>query len=129
MTDQSGLATSLAARRGRPQLVSMFYTSCRYICPLIIDSAFAVEKQLTPAQRAWLGVTLISMDPGLRRRGQEGDVGPLSAAQATAGCRWVARWRIASHSAMPSMALAMYQGMPGSSAGAVGPMNVAKALV
>lgn len=63
MTDQSGRATSLAARRGRPQLVSMFYTSCRYICPLIIDSAFAVEKQLTPAQRARLGVTLISMDP------------------------------------------------------------------
>ena len=32
MTDQSGRGTTLADRRGRVQLVSMFYTSCRYIC-------------------------------------------------------------------------------------------------
>lgn len=63
MTDQSGKATSLAARRGRVQLVSMFYTSCRYICPLIIDSGQAIEKKLTPAEKARLGITLISMDP------------------------------------------------------------------
>ncbi len=63
MVDQSGRATALSARRGRPQLVTMFYTSCRYICPLIIDSAFAVERALTPAERAALGVTFISMDP------------------------------------------------------------------
>ena len=63
MTDQSGKATSLAARRGRVQLVSMFYTSCRYICPLIIDSGQAIEKKLSPAEKARLGITLISMDP------------------------------------------------------------------
>ena len=63
MTDQSGKATSLAGRRGGVQLVSMFYTSCRYICPLIIDSGLAIEKQLTPAEKARLGITLISMDP------------------------------------------------------------------
>lgn len=63
MTDQSGKATSLAGRRGRVQLVSMFYTSCRYICPLIIDSGLAIEKKLTPAEKARLGITLISMDP------------------------------------------------------------------
>ena len=63
MTDQSGKATSLAGRRGRVQLVSMFYTSCRYICPLIIDSGQAIEKKLTPAEKARLGITLISMDP------------------------------------------------------------------
>ena len=63
MTDQNGRATTLAARRGRVQLVSMFYTSCRYICPLIIDSGLAIEKQLAPAEKARLGVTLVSMDP------------------------------------------------------------------
>ena len=63
MTDQSGKATSLAGRRGRVQLVSMFYTSCRYICPLIIDSGMAIEKKLTPAEQQRLGITLISMDP------------------------------------------------------------------
>lgn len=63
MTDQSGKATTIAARRGRVQLVSMFYTSCRYICPLIIDSGMAIEKKLTPTEKSRLGITLISMDP------------------------------------------------------------------
>ena len=63
MTDQDGRGQTFAGARGKPQLVSMFYTSCQYICPLIIDGALAVERQLTPAQRARLGVTLISIDP------------------------------------------------------------------
>jgi len=41
----------------------MFYTSCQYICPLIVDSGKAVEHALTPAERARLGIVLISMDP------------------------------------------------------------------
>ena len=41
----------------------MFYTSCQYICPLIVESGKAVERQLTPAQQQHLGVVLISMDP------------------------------------------------------------------
>ena len=62
-TDQSGKAFSLADRRGKPQVVAMFYTSCRYICPLIVDSAKGVDHALTPAERARLGVLLISIDP------------------------------------------------------------------
>ena len=41
----------------------MFYTSCQYICPLIVDSGKAIERELTPAQRDRLGIVLISMDP------------------------------------------------------------------
>ena len=62
-TDQSGKAFSLVDRRGKPQVVAMFYTSCRYICPLIVDSAKGVDHALTPAERARLGVLLISIDP------------------------------------------------------------------
>ena len=62
-SDQSGKAFTLADRRGKPQVVAMFYTSCRYICPLIVDSAKGVEHALTPAERARMGVLLISMDP------------------------------------------------------------------
>ena len=62
-SDQSGKAFQLADRRGKPQVVAMFYTSCRYICPLIVDSAKGVEHALTPAERARLGVLLVSMDP------------------------------------------------------------------
>ncbi|MEJ1095548.1 MULTISPECIES: SCO family protein [unclassified Pseudoxanthomonas] len=63
LTDQSGRTSDWQTRRGKPQLVSMFYTSCQYICPLIIDSGKAVEKNLTPAQQQRLGILLISMDP------------------------------------------------------------------
>ena len=41
----------------------MFYTSCQYICPLIVDSGKAIEKSLAPAERARVGLLLISMDP------------------------------------------------------------------
>jgi len=63
LTDQAGRNADWRTRRGKPQLVSMFYTSCQYICPLIVDSGKAVEHALTPAERAKLGILLISMDP------------------------------------------------------------------
>lgn len=63
MTDQHGVARPWQARRGKPQLVAMFYTSCQYICPLIVDAGKAVEKNLTPAQQQRLGILLVSMDP------------------------------------------------------------------
>lgn len=63
LTDQDGRTRDWSALRGKPRLVSMFYTSCQYICPLIVDSGKAVEKQLSPAQRQRLGIVLISMDP------------------------------------------------------------------
>lgn len=62
-SDQAGKPFVLADRRGKPQLVAMFYTSCRYICPLIVDSAKGVEHQLTPEERSRLGILLVSLDP------------------------------------------------------------------
>ena len=41
--DQDGRPFTLAQRRGQPQLVAMFYTSCKYICPLIVDSGLGIE--------------------------------------------------------------------------------------
>ena len=63
LVDQDGKRFAWASRRGKVQLVSMFYTSCQYICPLIVDSGKAVERQLAPAERERLGILLISMDP------------------------------------------------------------------
>lgn len=63
LTDQNGRAADWRVRRGKPQLVSMFYTSCKYICPLIVDSGKAIEHQLTPAEQPRIGILLISMDP------------------------------------------------------------------
>ncbi len=62
-TNQNAKNFKLSERRGKPQLVAMFYTSCKYICPLIIDSAKGVENSLTPAEKNKLSIMLISMDP------------------------------------------------------------------
>lgn len=63
LTDSASQTRDWRTLRGKPRLVSMFYTSCQYICPLIVESGKAVERQLTPAQQKQLGVVLISMDP------------------------------------------------------------------
>src|SRR5688572_20045327 len=63
LTDQDGRTADWRQHRGKPQLVSMFYTSCQYICPLIVDSGKAIERQLTPTQQKRIGIVLISMDP------------------------------------------------------------------
>jgi protein SCO1/2 len=63
LTDQDGRRFGWASRQGKVQLVAMFYTSCQYICPLIVDSGKAVERALTPAERERVGILLVSMDP------------------------------------------------------------------
>lgn len=63
MVDQSGHALAWRDQRGRPRVVSMFYTSCRVTCPLIVDSGKAIEHALPPSERARIGITLISLDP------------------------------------------------------------------
>ena len=40
----------------------MFYTSCPYMCPLIIDTVRMTERQLDSSQRDELGVLMISFD-------------------------------------------------------------------
>jgi protein SCO1/2 len=62
-TDQDGRAFTLAQRRGTPQLVAMFYSSCKYACPLLIDSGKGVEHALTPAERGKLRILYVSLDP------------------------------------------------------------------
>ena len=62
-THQDSKDFKLIERRGKPQLVAMFYTSCKYICPLIIDSAKGVDNSLTPAERKKLSILLVSIDP------------------------------------------------------------------
>jgi len=63
LTDQQGRQFDWSTRRGTPQVVAMFYTSCQFTCPLIVNSGKAVEHALTPAQQRELGILLISMDP------------------------------------------------------------------
>ena len=61
-TDQDSRQFVLADRRGKVQLVAMFYSSCKYVCPLIINSARGVQKALRATERSKLQILLVSFD-------------------------------------------------------------------
>lgn len=63
LTDQDGRDFQLAERRGQPMVVSMFYTSCQFVCPMLIDTLRDTTTQLTEAERARLKLLLVSFDP------------------------------------------------------------------
>jgi len=63
LLDQAGRPVQWSQLRGKPRLVTMFYSSCPFMCPLIIETGKGVDHALTPAQRARLGVAMVSMDP------------------------------------------------------------------
>lgn len=63
LTDQDGRSFPLAEHRGKPLLVSMFYTSCQFVCPMLIEAVRSNEAQLSAQERAQLSVLLVSLDP------------------------------------------------------------------
>ena len=63
LTDQDGTAVKLDVFRGRPVLVSMFYSSCPHACPTLIRNVQRVERALDPAVRDQIRVLLVSFDP------------------------------------------------------------------
>jgi protein SCO1/2 len=63
LVDQDARGFTYADGRGRARIVSMFYTSCKYVCPLIIDTLLKTERELAPAERARIDVLLVSLDP------------------------------------------------------------------
>ena len=63
LTDQSGQARPLESFRGRPMLVTMFYTSCQMVCPMIVEAIRANEAQLSATEREKMAVLMVSFDP------------------------------------------------------------------
>jgi protein SCO1/2 len=64
LVDQNGQASKLAdLRNGGPVLIAMFYSSCKYVCPLIIDNLQRTERALSDSERARLRVVMVSFDP------------------------------------------------------------------
>ena len=49
--------------RGKPVLVTMFYTSCPHVCPALISTIKFAESELSEDERADLRVLTISIDP------------------------------------------------------------------
>ena len=63
LTDQNGRSFRLDEHRGQPMLISMFYTSCQFVCPMLIDALRDTEARLNEAERARLHVLMVSFDP------------------------------------------------------------------
>jgi protein SCO1 len=61
LTTQEGQAAPLSARRGTPQIVSMFYTTCTMVCPMIIDTMAATRR--AAGEPANLALLAVSFDP------------------------------------------------------------------
>jgi len=63
LTDQSGRTSQLDERRGHPMLVAMFYTSCKFVCPMLIEALRETEAKLGPEDRKELSILMVSIDP------------------------------------------------------------------
>jgi protein SCO1/2 len=63
LTDQDGKAVALDQGQGHPVLVTMFYTSCQFVCPMLVDALRDTLAALTPAQRERIDVLMVSFDP------------------------------------------------------------------
>jgi protein SCO1 len=66
LTDQDGrsaLWSEAPNRPAGPRIVSMFYTRCDYVCPMLFEAIRYLEAQLPVAQRERLHVGLVTLDP------------------------------------------------------------------
>lgn len=61
-TSDVGREVKLGVLRGRPQIVAMFFTSCEYACPIIVENMKAIEQALPEALRGKVDFLLVSFD-------------------------------------------------------------------
>ncbi|MFL6630577.1 MAG: SCO family protein [Burkholderiaceae bacterium] len=80
IVDQEGHAVALASMRGAPLIVSMFYSSCDMVCPLIFETIKQTRMALPPGKRERVDVLMISFDP------ERDTVAQLKVTAAAHGC-------------------------------------------
>ncbi|MFZ5496888.1 MAG: SCO family protein [Verrucomicrobiota bacterium] len=61
-TDDTGRPFSLGALRGRPVVLTMFFASCGYACPLLVTDMQAIRAKLPAELRARAALVLVSFD-------------------------------------------------------------------
>ena len=62
-TDGAGRPFQLAALRGKPVLVLLFYGTCQSACPVLVHDLQRVDEKLSPEERAGLRYLLVTFDP------------------------------------------------------------------
>lgn len=61
-TDDAGKPVKLAALRGSPVVVAMFFASCEYACPVLVHDLQRLRAALPEAVRAQTSFVLVSFD-------------------------------------------------------------------
>lgn len=61
-TNDAAKPLRLAELRGSPQVVVMFFASCAYACPLLVNDLKRIEAALLPEVRGKAGFVLVSFD-------------------------------------------------------------------
>lgn len=62
LSDQDGRLLAWSDLRGQPRIVSMFYTHCHLMCPMILENGKALQKRLADGGQR-IEVTMLSLDP------------------------------------------------------------------
>ncbi|MEO5714812.1 MAG: SCO family protein [Luteolibacter sp.] len=63
-TSDAGSEVKLGILRGRPQVVAMFFASCEYACPVIVENLREIERKLPEELRGRVDFLLVSFDTG-----------------------------------------------------------------
>lgn len=61
-TTDTGKDFKLAELRGQPVVLAMFFTSCGYACPRIVEAMMQIQETLPPAVRSRTQIVLVSFD-------------------------------------------------------------------
>ena len=61
-TADTGNTVQLGALKGRPQLVAMFFSSCEYACPILVEEMKQLHLRLPEAFQKQVDLLLISFD-------------------------------------------------------------------
>ncbi|MFZ6746749.1 SCO family protein [Undibacterium sp. JH2W] len=63
LENQQAQNFKLADQAGNIVITSMFYNSCEYVCPMLIDTIRMLEKKLDEKEKSHLSVLLVTLDP------------------------------------------------------------------
>ena len=62
LTTASGLPMKLAALRGAPVIITMFYSQCASVCPLLTAQLQRITQRLSPSEQGQIRVLMVSFD-------------------------------------------------------------------
>ena len=62
-TSSEGKPVQLSQFNGKPTVIAMVYTSCQYVCPMIVSDMQRIEKSLTKAENSKVNYAVYSFDP------------------------------------------------------------------